>query len=54
MLENGSSCSLETAIAQLDDLVAMEDPHSGDCVVRMLKEPFILPDESAEIQSWHI
>lgn len=54
MLEDGSSVSLEVAIAQLDELVALEDPHSGDCVLRMLKEPFIMPEESAEIQSWHI
>ena len=54
MLEDGSSVTLEAAIRQLDEHVALEDPHSGDCVLRMLREPFILPHESAEIQSWNI
>ena len=54
MLEDGSSVSLEAAITQLDDLVASEDPHSGDCVVRLLKEPFLLPGDAAEIDSWRL
>lgn len=54
MLEDGSSVSLVAAITQLDDLVASEDPHSGDCVVYVLKEPFLLPSEAADIDSWRL
>lgn len=54
MLEDGSSVSLMAAITQLDNLVAVEDPHSGDCVVHLLKEPFLRPGEAVDTDSWRL
>ena len=54
MLEDGSTVDVEGALKQLDDMVAVEDPHSGDCIVRLLQQPFIQPEESEEVASWQL
>ena len=54
MLEDGSTVDVEGALRLLDEMVGVEDPHSGDCVVRLLQEPFIALEESQEVASWQL
>lgn len=54
ILENGSSVDVEGALRLLDEMVGVEDPHSGDCVVRLLQEPFVAAEESQEVASWRL
>ena len=54
MLEDGSSVDVEGALRQLDEMVGVEDPHSGDCVVRLLQEPFVTAEESQVVASWRL
>ena len=54
MLEDGSAVDADGALRQLDDMVAVEDPHSGDCIVRLLQKPFVLHEESEEVASWQL
>lgn len=52
---NGNSATSAAAAAQLDTLIATEDPFSGESVIRMLTRPFIdLPTELSELQSWAV
>ena len=45
---------VEGALRLLDEMVGVEDPHSGDCVVRLLQEPFIAAEEAEEAASWRL
>ena len=39
---------------QLEQEVAVEDPFCGEIVARHVSKPFILPEESAAIESWAV
>ena len=46
---------LQAAAQQLDNLMAAEDPFSGEGVIRQLARPFVdLSLEAAELRSWAI
>jgi hypothetical protein len=52
---DSGSVTAATAAAQLDTLIAAEDPFNGESVVRLLTRPFIdITAEAAELQSWDI
>lgn len=40
--------------SQLDDAIASECPYCGDLMIRELSLPFILPEETDEVESWEI
>ncbi|PIN14046.1 hypothetical protein CDL12_13329 [Handroanthus impetiginosus] len=40
--------------SQLDDAIASECPFCGDLMIREISLPFILPEETDEIESWEI
>ena len=40
--------------AKLHSELSIEDPYNGEMVVRGIQQPFYLPSETAEIESWSV
>jgi hypothetical protein len=46
--------TVEALRRALEGEVAVEDPHAGEIVARMVVKPFVLPEERGLVASWEL
>jgi hypothetical protein len=53
--EDGTATSVSAMTAQLEEMVALEDPYCGELVAKNITRAFVDPrEEDAELRSWRI